>query len=285
MIEKHFVLDSSGKLKEVRGYTEGIVSERWEIVYDENDAVVGLRPLDAEELVPQNWLGRFKKLWRKPKPLSQILSIDFIGLIQYINTINKINTIKTIENIKNIESVDLIDLITLILEITNIKNVESIDLIDKIDEIGEITTIRDVTHNPSELILNPSFEQHFAGWHKIGAPEIDSSVAYRSGKSLKFPSGGAAKGVWQPFSIALNPKWWTEFYFRFRASAISVYVVRIDYYYTDGTSDTEQFSAAAGNTWYKASLSPNTAKKIESIYIYQNDLNVDLWVDAITLVL
>ena len=101
-MKKHFVFDTEGKLIEVRGYRDDdLVVERWEIVYDESERVVGLRPLKPEEVIPQSILDRMK-FWRKPKPLSKILSVDFIGLIQYIGLINKINKIESIGEIGKI---------------------------------------------------------------------------------------------------------------------------------------------------------------------------------------
>ena len=103
-MKKHFVFDDQGKLIEVRGYRDDIVVERWEIVYDESERVVGLRPLKPEDVIPES-LWEKVRFWRKPKPLSKILSVDFIGLIQYIGLINKINKISEVTTIKNIENI------------------------------------------------------------------------------------------------------------------------------------------------------------------------------------
>lgn len=142
-MKKHFVFDDEGKLIEVRGYRDDdVVVERWEIVYDESERVVGLRPLSPEDVIPQSILDRMK-FWRKPKPLTQILSIDFIGLIQYIGMIYKIKKVVTIEQI---------------LEILNIKNIESANvktvgldniLIDKL-KVGAYTERRSTLSNNGE---------------------------------------------------------------------------------------------------------------------------------------
>ena len=99
-IPKHYVIKND-RLEEVRGYKDEVVVERWGIVYNEDDIPIGLRPLPVEEVIPESILDRIK-FWRKPKPLTQILSIDFIGLIQYIGLINKIKTIESIGEIKKI---------------------------------------------------------------------------------------------------------------------------------------------------------------------------------------
>lgn len=256
MSEKHFVFDSDGKLTEVRGYAEGVVNERYEIVYGENDEVVGIRPLNVEDVMPQSWVDKFKRLWRKPKPLAQILSIDFIGLIQYINTINKIKTIENIENIKNIESIDLIDKIT---------------LIDEITKIGEVTALRDVQQAYSGLILNSSFEQGLVAWYHSGTgADVELSTLSKYGDySCKFPASKYTL-IRQNFPIAIGVNWISELYVWLRATATGN-CLNVTYQYTDTTNSAETLNLASSDTWTKKTLSPTAGKYIEAIWFYHSD--------------
>lgn len=277
-MEKHFVFDDTGKLKEVRGYGDDeVLRERWEVVYDESDRVVGLRPLAPEEVIPSSTWEKIKRFWKKPKPLSQILSIDFIGLIQYIGLINKINEIATITNIKNIESVDLIDQITKILEIINIKNIESVDLIDEITKIGEISTIRDLTHTPKSFITNPFFQSGFTGWIVTGTVHI-------------IPDGGGIYfdpnvygSVHQYFPIPLGVDWMSEFYFYLQGVDIDVDLITFKYFYTDETSNSESFQVS-GKDAEKKTLSPTSGKYIRFLMIEHTLTQKSAYIEWLTTV-
>ena len=264
-VPKHFVFDDEGKLTEVRGYKDEVVVERWGIVYDEEDKPVGLKPLPVKEVIPQSILDRIK-FWRKPKPLTQILSIDFIGLIQYIGMIYKIKKVVTIEEIEKI------------LEIINIK---------KVDVIGEITTIRDLTWSPKSLIQNPSFEQGFAGWfHQNVISDATQCVMW--GHSCKFPKNMVGV-VSQPFPVCLEVDMFSEFSCHIRASA-SDYGLNVVYLYSDGGFDFEQIKVTLPNNWERKVLSPTAGKYLRwlsfvNYYAGGGDFKTqDIWLDDIFVV-
>ena len=242
-MKKHFVIKND-RLEEVRGYNDDdICIERWEIVYNESDQVVGLRPLSPQEVIPQSVLDRMK-FWRKPKPLTKILSIDFIGLIQYIGMIYKIKKVVTIEEIEKI------------LEIINIK---------KVDVIGEITTIRDLSPQRKSLIVNPDFFSAFTGWlHSENVQhlwESDAKTYY-----MRFPDLEVAY-LKQEFSIPFKIDWLSELYTVIRGPNIGD-VIRFYYQYTDRTMSSELLTIGVANTWEKKTLSPTAGKSIVGLYIY-----------------
>ena len=268
-LPKHYVFDDEGKLTEVRGYKDDVVVERWGIVYDEEDKPVGLKPLPVKEVIPQSMLDRIK-FWRKPKPLTQILSIDFIGLIQYIGLINKIKKVS---------------------EITNIKNIESIDLIDKITEIGEITTIRDLTWSPRSLIQNPSFEQDDLGWVLTpignGSVSIDSVVKRYGKKSLKIVTAGAGAGMAsQHFPVPIKTDWFTSLDLYLRASVVSDTIVKLIWVHTDELTTTNTLGVTQEDIFQRKAVTPPADKYIERIYFLTTDtVDCTCYIDGLMVML
>ena len=259
-MKKHFVIKND-KLEEVRGYNDDdICIERWEIVYNESDQVVGLRPLSPQEVIPQSILDKIK-FWRKPKRLSQILSIDFIGLIQYIGLINKINKIKNIE---------LID------EITTIKNIEHAT-------VDTLTTIRDITWSPRSIFQNPTFEQELAGWYVFGIVQADTSHMHFGKYACKF-SDGLLGSIGQHLSICLGVDWFTELYLWLRSSTTGS-ALEVSYFYSDGSSGTEILSCTVADSWQRKVLSPTAGKHLEYIqFAHLATYTNDVWMDSIAVV-
>ena len=236
------------RLEEVRGYKDEVVVERWGIVYNEDDIPVGLKPLPVKEVIPQSILDKMK-FWRKPKPLTQILSIDFIGLIQYIGMINKIKKVVTIEEI---------------LEILNIK---------KVDVIGEITTIRDITLSPKSFIMNHRFSQGKVGW-LIAGGEIKDDGDFAFKHYIHWDSDEEG---WldQMFPIPLGIDWLTEFYCFVRSPVITTDLVRFTFGYTDFTSSNQILQVTVANTWEKKVLNPTAGKFMDELKIVHSSVAHD----------
>ena len=272
-MKKHFVFKND-RLEEVRGYRDDdICVERWEIVYDEEERVIGLRPLSPKDVIPQSVLDKIK-FWRKPKPLTKILSVDFIGLIQYIGLINKIKKVVTIEEILEILNIKKVVTIEQILEVLNIK---------KVDVIGEITTIRDLFFTPPTFIVNASFEQGFLGWITYKNPEI-STVAGWSGQVCHFPSGTGTANTFveQFFPIAFDPSWGT-IKICLRIANVN-HDLRVEYAYHDGTSDYEDLSVSVPNTWVTKTLSPPSNKAIRTLRFRKMLDAAEIWLDQLNMV-
>ena len=262
-MKKHFVFDDEGKLIEVRGYRDDdVVVERWEIVYDESERVVGLRPLKPEDVIPQSILDKIK-FWRKPKPLSKILSVDFIGLIQYIGLINKIN---------RIGKIDLIDRIT---------------LIDEISKIGEVTNIRGLMHRPKEVIINSSWEEDFVGWF-FGYPELFKIVqgSYVGTKACKIIHADYAHSISQTFPIPICTDWFEKLLFE-QLVLLADTGVTVVFYYTEGAPDEWDFPQTSEGTWKLQTLtSPKNGKYVYRIAFFHNgDNDSDYTIDNIFMVL
>ena len=243
-MDKHFVIKDD-KLKEVRGYKDDVVCERWEVVYNESDIPVGLRALPIKEIIPQSILDRMK-FWRKPKPLTQILSIDFIGLIQYIGLINKINKIKNIE---------LID------EITTIKNIEHAT-------VDTLTTIRDLTHTPRSFIINPFWHQGFAGWIKTGTINIIETEGQPYYLEFVNDTYGSLE---QEFPIPLGVDWLEEMYCFLRSITIGSTLLVVKFTYSDRETSSQYLQVAEPNIFEKKVLTPDAGKYIDTIVIEHAD--------------
>jgi len=246
--EKTVVFDDNGDPKELRYYEDGRLSARLGVILDSDKNFIGLRELDIEEVAPPSWLDRLRLRKREPSRIS-IQTIDFIGLINWINTIK---TIKTIENINLIDA------------ITNIANIQSVDLIDEITKIGEITTIRDLMHTPKSFIVNPFWTQGFTGWVKSGSVSVIDSGDGRN--VLYFLDAPATGYLWQDFPIPFDPTWMSEFYLMLMSGYPSVNLIKIEYYYTDGTTTNGIFQVTTG-AWEKKTLSPTSTKKVKSMKI------------------
>ena len=240
-VPKHYVFDDEGKLTEVRGYKDEVVVERWGIVYDEEDKPVGLKPLPVREVIPQSVLDRMK-FWRKPKPLTQILSVDFIGLIQYIGLINKINKIKNIE---------LID------EITTIKNIEHAT-------VDTLTTIRDLTHTPRSFIINPFWHQGFAGWFKSGTINIIETEGQPYYLEFLDDTYGSLE---QHFPIPLGVNWFEEMYCFLRSIYTDSNLIIVKYMYSDRTTSNNLLQVSEPNIFEKKVLTPVAGNYIDTIII------------------
>lgn len=197
------------------------------------------------------------------RPDGDVCGFEVSGRRELLPSVTDLFKIVDAKRLDRIDTIELIDLIT---EITNIKNIESIDLIDKISEITEITKIRSLINKMPTLMANPWFEDEFTGWNKAGTVSITSTGLPPTYMALfeDLKTGWLA----QRFGIALGVDWMTEFYceiFGF-AGMLNEDLIRVTYYYTDGTISQEVFQVTAAG-WNKTVLSPTAGKYIVEIML------------------
>jgi len=266
-MRKHFILDElhNDRLKEVRGYDGDQLVERYEVVYEKNDKVVGIRPLSIKPLIERSiWEKIFLK---KPKPLSQILSVDFIGLIQYIGLINKINTIS------KIEAIDLIS------EITNIKKVGFIQPSVSVSNRGQLTN-PDFEDFYYEAGRTPT-EYVFQGWHDpLGVAKLytPNRASGRSAITLRKLST-YEQGIFQQLSPPI-PVDDIDFltYMAQNNDPVNDIEIKMRFWYTDGINSTDTNAISGGGGWNMETVTALTSGKfLESMRIWTNDSFATEW--------
>lgn len=235
------IVFKDGNPTELRYYEAEKLVARLGTILDTDGNFIGLRELDVEEVSPSSWFERniFKK---QPQKHVDILTVDFIGLINWINTI------KTIKNIENIESIDLIDSITSIteiLEIDRIKNIES----------AWIST------NP---IRNPNFLSGFDGWLRQDTTNITLEDEASFGKMVKFNS---AAGFLYQFLATNNDVFDTLTFWAYKP-AVGGADILLRFMYTDGTFD--QYMPTLTNTMALYSYTPDSGKKLYAVRFTDN---------------
>jgi hypothetical protein len=257
--EKQVVFDVDGNPKELRYYEHDRLTARLGVILDGDKNFIGLRELDVAEVSPPSWLERLGlKKAVQPKRID-ILTVDFIGLINWINTIK---TIKTIEN------VDLIDRITLI------------DTITSIGTIGTISKIGDTVYTPNVLLINPSFEAGFLGWfaEDVGTMTLDTTTKNYGLQSLKMkatPIGNCilSQSFSKPIDVNLVSEW--AVYFKVENIAATA---RIYCYYTDGTSDFATLTNTTTN-WERKTFTPTSGKFLKKLTIFYSSQTYFVWFD------
>lgn len=129
-----------------------------------------------------------------------------------------------------------------------------------------ITINRDLMWFPRSIIQNPYFQQGFTGW-------LTTKVSLKyTGMPLfpfcVFPDLESAS-IEQYFPIPIGVDWFTELYLELWAmnDDFNVDLLRVDYYYTDGSSSNEVLQCASSG-FVKKVLSPTSGKTLCSIRLH-----------------
>jgi hypothetical protein len=227
--EKIIVFDEDGNPKELRYYEAEKLVARLGTILDGDSNFIGLRELGVEEVSPQSW---FDKLRHKPQPKRiDILTVDFIGLINWINTI------KTIMEIRNI------------VKVGNIGNVSG-----SLAQMG--------------LIKNGSFETgDFASWRRnttssdISIVETDPFLG-----DYCLQVTGSIRFVYQDVPAYYG----NECVFAVRlTSDVADPSTLVGVMFSDGTSETSVWTPSAVDTWDLLVFAPTTHKRLAYFYIYK----------------
>ena len=284
MSEKQVVFDTDGNPKELRYYEHDRLVARLGVILDGDKNFIGLRELSVAEVSPPSWLERlgFKKAVQ-PKRID-ILTVDFIGLINWINTIKTIKTIenvdllKEITTIKNIESVDLIDFITRIALIDNITNVgtlnllntvnliKSISSIDNITNIENVTQIGEITSLPEfqifSYIKNHDFQYGDSrGWYFNGAVIETGGQVYPNYCAKIAGSGGY---IYQRLVKPIPTNAILKFSAYLKSSATTKQF-QVTFVYSDHSSSIQTINVTAD--WLVYDLTPTAGKYLTDFYV------------------
>ena len=223
--------------------------------------------------------GRKKlKVRQTPSPLGDSYSIDFEGRRDVLPSFPEILSVvnaKRLDRIGTIELIDEVSLLKVLEELTLLKKLEELTLVKKIElvehaTIDEITTIRDLTHAPRSLIMNPFWYQGFAGWQKSGTVSV---IEEANERMVLYFVGSETGSVTQDFPVPIGVDWLTDFFLMLKSGSTGVNLIHIYYYYTDGTDTDETFQVATG-AWEKKTLSPTAGKYIKLLRIY-HDVSYD----------
>jgi len=225
--------------------------------------------------------------WIRGKKIDLIDLVDTINLIKQINTIDTVNNLGTLNTINTVDTIQKInpqDTDNVVIDrIKLINTIETINTLDTINTINAVNKIRMGEIYTANYIRNGAFETGtLEYWDASGYagqnPEIDSTVAYQGGYSVRLPYYAEIR-QWLPL---IRAKYFNLYFMARTDTEDSVLRVGLQYIKDDTLYlELSDVTIPVANEWVYVGIKYDITDTCRRISFENMTDGSNIWVDAI----